>query len=600
MKKIILPFTLLFGLQSTAQLFIPLEELASEELGWIQVKKYTAPAKSIKVGNRTYSSAQIRNCELFIEWMQQSYLPTGCLGDAKYYVNELPGTSYESQQKNALPHLYGAYSRLYMFLKKDPKGKLVPQTGLSDYWRIEVNQLEHITNHVPFISTPDQYYFVMPHYDNAVKGHDFKKEFDFLGFSNHPNLAPYRHFYQQKNAGAGNQYVTILTANNKLPFEEVTIGEFLTRAEQQLPEWQKREKRSNELLAKALENLARIKEKYKSRWNDIARLHYPWGQIGFYDFVNANPGYNDMLDEEANTTSFPLMKISKATIDLCKTDQPQWIVIRWDQGLVNNSYAVHKMESILNNFNFAFVHDYFFNPEKLKSKTYSPLRSPLEKKQVVVTAASEETKKATADKSVFFFEDFSTTAIGNSSSNWTSNLTNGKKAIVTSLPGADGNWLELRGHAVTSSFKKPLPSNFELSYDVSVPKGFAWGGKRLDMVLMKENNSSPSSFRFSVRPGFDGREGESEMENNSAPGYENGTKYFKTPGFSNNLTANRVKIRIRKEGETIQVFVDENKITSIFKAIPASQVFNFLKFSQIGSDNETQKYFISNIRIIAL
>ncbi len=602
MKRKLFPFFLLFAVSTNAQLFIPLEELADQEIGWVQIRKFTQPAKPLKSGNRSYSAKQVRNCELFIEWLQQSYLPKGCLGNTKYYLNALPGVSYESQLKNALPHMYGAYAQQYMFLKKDAKGKLVPQTGLSDYWRIEVNQLEYISNGVPFISTPDQYYFVMPYYhDNAKSDYDFKKEDEFLGFRNNPNIASYTHFYQPKNSGAGLQYVVLMSPNKKMPFEEVTIGEFLTQAQQQLPEWQKRENRSHDLLMKAQQNLNRIIEKYKNRWNEVARLRSPWGQISFYDFVNATPGYDDMLEHHENITTFPLLKVNKTAMALTKTDQPQWIVIRWDAGLTNSSYAVHKMESILNNFNFNYVHDYFFAPDKIKGQAYQPLRSLTEKKPVILTAASEESKKAAADKNVLFFDDFSSSPANTVVNGWTSNLVNGKRAFVIDHNAAGGKWLELQGHSVVTSFiKKPLSENFELSYNVSVPKGFTWGGKRLDMVLAKDNNSTGASFRFSISPGYDGREGETQVENNFGQGFENGTKWYKAPGFSNNTNTNKVTVRIRKTGEGIQVYIDHNKIADYPKAMPANQQFNFLKFSHIGSSDETQKYFITDIRIIKL
>ena len=47
----------------------------------------------------------------------------------------------------------------------------------------------------------------------------------------------------------------------------------------------------------------------------------------------------------------------------------------------------------------------------------------------------------------------------------------------------------------------------------------------------------------------------------------------------------------------MEVFVDTKKILNIEKAIPADLLLNFLSFSHISSDNETEKYFISNVKI---
>ena len=95
-------------------------------------------------------------------------------------------------------------------------------------------------------------------------------------------------------------------------------------------------------------------------------------------------------------------------------------------------YIIHLHESILNNFNFDYVYNYFFNPEKVKGQTYKPLRSPSFKEAVVVTEASETSKKITADKNVFFFEDFSTTAPGKKPIGWQTKFANsGTTAVVT-------------------------------------------------------------------------------------------------------------------------------------------------------------------------
>lgn len=338
MKKTILLFIIGWGVNAAAQRYtdrigFKLEDIADSTFGWIQVKKYSQPPKPVQVGERLYSAKQIRYCEMFTEWMQQSYVPKGCLGEVKYFVNEKAGTSYESQVKKSLPHLYGAYSRLYMFLKRGDKGKIVPQNGLADYWHIEANQLEYISAPVPFISTPDQYYFVMPHYHKGVRADmtSDKTGSELSGFDTHKNIQAYTHFYiPPKIIGDEAHYIVIMTQDNELPFEKVTIGEFLTKSEEQFPFWQKKEGRTAEQIAVAKKNLERLKEKYRNKWNDVAHLRYPYGQIGFIDFINATEGHSDMLEYGPETTTFPILKVNKKTLALCKTDQPQWIVIRWE------------------------------------------------------------------------------------------------------------------------------------------------------------------------------------------------------------------------------------------------------------------------------
>src|SRR4030095_2376247 len=103
-----------------------------------------------------------------------------------------------------------------------------------------------------------------------------------------------------------------------ISFEKITIGEFFTQVEKRLPVWQKIEPASAEQFARAQKNLQRLKEKYKNKWNDIAELKLS-AQISLFTFVNATEGYDDMFDNKGYT-SFPILKVNKSALALCKTD----------------------------------------------------------------------------------------------------------------------------------------------------------------------------------------------------------------------------------------------------------------------------------------
>lgn len=596
-----------------------LESIADSDIGWMKIYKYSNPPKGKTLGNRIYSAKQIGNCEQFVKWIQQSYLPKGCLGDAGYYQNAIPKFSGTNSQlgnainmhRNALPHLYGAYAKMYMFLKKDAQGKFAPQNNLAEYWHIEANQLQYISKPVSFISSTDEYYFVLPDFKDNKKGYDEKDKAaaNLMGFDNHKNISDYKHFYiPPKTIGDNPYYVVIMTKNNELPFEKITIGEFLTQAEKQLPAWQNITPVSTEQYASAQKNLARLKEKYRSKWNEVARLQLSTN-ISLIDFVNGWEGRDDFFENkdsygnEGYSSTFPILKVKKTAHELCKTDQPQWLVIRWTMGMPNEPFNIHLHESILNNFNFKYVYDFFFQPEKVNGQAYKPLRSPLVNEQPAVIEASDKSKKITADKNVFFFEDFSTTVIGKKPNGWQALLANaGTTAIVKNPEGLDGNWVELRGHYIKSTgLKKPLPENFTLTYDIAVPQNFTWGAKGLTMLLGKETSpgNAESFIMLRLRPGFDGRDGEAELETKfpAPPGYANGTKWYKATGFSNDKKVNRITVTIKKKEEMLQVFIDKTKIAEYEKAIPFSHLFNALSFDCNGNSGENDKYFISNIKI---
>jgi len=618
MKKIILLAILAATLKVQAQpvyvdrIGFKLESIDDIDIGWMEIRKHTTAPKGKQLGNRIYSAKQIDNCQKFVEWMQQSYLPKGCLGNVTYFQNYIPIFSGSNSRlgnainmhAQALPLMYGAQTKVHMFLKKDAQGKFVPQTSHGDYWYIEANQLQYISNPVSFISSPDEYYFVMPDYSSHPKGYsaDDKAASNLMDFANHKNIAGYKHFYIPHS-----QYVVIITKDNEeLPFEKITIGEFFTQAEKQLPVWQKTDPTSAENFALAQKNLARLKEKYKIKWNDVAELKLSGTQITLYDFVNAKEGYDDMFDNKdiygkvGVHTTFPILKVKKTALALCKTDQPQWLVIRWTMSMPNQQYNIHLHESVLNNFNFEYAYDYFFNPEKVKGQTYKPLRSPSFKEAVVVTEASEASKKNTADKNIHFFEDFSTTATGKKPTAWRSQY-GLEGGIVKQLDGLEGNWILITDNTITpNQLKKPLPQNFTLTFDLVAAQNFTWGAKRLHFKLAKETSpgNEESFLDLGLRPGFDGRDGDVSLETKfpSPPGYSNGSNSFVAPGFSNNKKNNRISVTIKKKEETLQVYMDNTLIADYQKAIPAAHLFNALSFYSYNSGTN-DKYYISNIKI---
>ncbi len=627
MKKIILITLIAVAITSQAQpvyvdrIGFKLESIADIDIGWMEIRKHTTPPKGKQLGERIYSAKQIDNCEKLVEWMQQSYLPKGCLGNATYYQNTIPKFSPTNSvlgnainmHTQALPLMYGAQTKIHMFLKKDEKGKFVPQTSHGEYWQIEANQLQYISNEITFISSTEEYYFILPDFKNNPQGYSFddKAKSNLLGFDNHKSIKGYKHFLIPPGPFIEYpQFVVIMTKDNEeLPFEKVTIGEYFTEAEKKFAVWQKITPVSAEKYSTAQKNLARLKEKYKNKWNDIAELKLGKTDITLQDFANATEGYDDMFHnkdiygKEGIHTTFPILKVKKSARELCKTDRPQWIVVRWSWGMENQPFHLHLHESILNNFNFEYVYNYFFNPEKVKGQPYKPLRSPTFKEAVVVAEASETNKKNTADKNVFFFEDFSTTAIGKIPIGWQTKLANsGTTAIVSNPDGLDGNWVELRGHYINATvLKKPLPQNFTLTYELAVPQNFTWGAKGLTMLLSKETSpgNAESFIKLKLRPGSNGSDGEATLETKftSPPGYLTGTKWYVANGFSNNKKNNQITVAIKKSEEKLQVFIDKTKIAEYEKAIPAAHLFNALSFDCNGNSAEKDKYFISNIKI---
>jgi hypothetical protein len=221
---------------------------------------------------------------------------------------------------------------------------------------------------------------------------------------------------------------------------------------------------------------------------------------------------------------------------------------------------------------------------------------------VVVTEASEARKSNIADKNTFFFEDFSTTVIGKNPIGWRSDLgSQGNKSVIARLDGLDGNWAVIEDYKITpNQLKKPLPQNFTLRVDLVASQNFTWGAKGLTFELSKETSpgNAESYLKLKLRPGYDGKDGEATLETKfpSPPGYSNETKWLVASGFSNNKKNNLITVTIKKMGETLQVFIDKNKIADYEKAIPTALLFNTMSFSS-GNSGANDKFYISNIKI---
>ena len=150
-----------------------------------------------------------------------------------------------------------------------------------------------------------------------------------------------------------------------------------------------------------------------------------------------------------------------------------------------------------------------------------------------------------------FFEDFSTTAIGQKPIGWYAKTNHaGIAPVVASLEGTETHWVILAGNSlIPNGLKKPLPHNFTFSYDVSVPENFTWGAKGLILVLAKEKSEGVSEAFISLklRPGSGGANGEVTLETKFPAAYANGTKYYVAEGFSNNKKLNHITSHKKKE-----------------------------------------------------
>lgn len=593
--------------------------IADSSFGWMKIHNYKGFKTSKTLGNRIFSAAQLSICDSFVNWMQASYIPKGTIGDVRKVI--MPEIGLYNKHQQFAPQGYGATSYTWTLHMKNGKPTPIQETEIP--WGITANEVPGRA--MENLCTNGDYYFFMEETDhfknmvpeNLVAKYDIKSLPQFAGFhTTHSNASRY-------DRNANFVEAVLLCKDNKLPFIQVTVGDLLNKAdklihtehENKLKDIREKNKDNqksidyftgyeNENYQKALKTLAKHNDKYKSNLQEPAYIHSLFSSI---DFTNGMDIFTRRYIAEAGSVEgkFPVYKFAPGIVEQSKQDKPLWIRVTWYWTMTEERIR-HMHESIINNFNFQYLYDFFYAPEKVKGQPYKPLRSPYTKEVVVVTEKSNAAKKAAQDNSSHFFEDFSSNPAGQKPAEWYSETSQqGSYSKVVTLPGTSEKWLEVKGHygLIPNHLKKPLPQNFELSFDIAVPKGFTWGAKAFEVYLGTEGRFIENGRRLLLRlkPGFDGRAGETSLQGNFGSDYFAGAKtYYDAPGFSNNGDINHIKVMLKKQGESLAYFIDGKPVAAVAKAIPANAQFNWLQFNHSRSDAPAEKYFITNIKITKL
>jgi hypothetical protein len=591
------------------------QQIQDSSFGWMKLYHFKGAKAARALGNRSFSIAQLSVCDSFANWIQASYIPKGTIGDVRRVI--MPEIGLYNKHQLFSPQGYGATSYTWTLQMKNGKPTPIQETEIP--WGITANEVPGIS--MEKLCTNGDYYFFMEELDPFDPG--LTKE--VVNKYNIKTLPQFSTFYTQHSTAsrydrnAGIVDAVLLCKNNQLPFIKVTIGDLLDKAgklitdehEKKIKDIREKNKDNQKSIdyftnyentnyQKALLTYDKHKEKYKNRLNDWAAIP------SNFDYIDFSNGYDiftrmQMNESGSSVKTFPVYKFGPGIVEQSKQDKPLWIRVTWSWMLADERTR-HMHESIINNFNFQYLYDFFYDTEKVKGKAYQPLHSPYTKEAVVITERSTAFKKAATDNTTHFFEDFSSNMISQKPTGWYSETNSqGSYSKVVTITGEEGKWLELKGHSglVPNELKKPLPQNFTLSYDVIVPKDFTWGGKGLEMFIAKEKTAGNMEhfIRIRIKPGYSGRVGAGELETKLPPAYASGTKYYELPGFSNDKIINRITIMIKKKDETLELYADKKLIATYYKAMPADIQFNTVSFSHGRSDNETEKYFISNIKI---
>ena len=577
---------------------IPPVTVADKELGWIKVYDFKPTTEPLKVDTRVYSAAQRNIAVDLANWMQASYNPIGGLGDVVRTFPRLSG---------AVPHSYGVVGRIYDSLKYGAGGKIEPYTGDGYTWNVMVNGL--FGQSAEAINTPERYYFTLP---NPVQNGFSEELVKAVDLSGHPFLGRFPASLASFSTN-GNRKFVLLSKDGRLPFVKLTRGEYLdalgiaiTRTyeldKKKLSEAEQGDPQRiarwiapiEERAAKRREVLAANREKYKNRLQETAEISTVDPDIKLENLPDVFEGNG------GSRLRLPVYTIDGATLERCKSDAPQWIVVSWSAEL-KNPVGKHLYDAVVDQFNMEYIYNRFFDPEKVKGLPYKPRPA---RAATVAADASSASKTLAADPNVYFFDDFSRTPIGKPALDWKSSLTNtGVSSLVVERSGLEGHWVSVSGFTVAPrQLKGPLPPDFTVSFDLVAARDYTWGMRGMTFRLSKglANSGTDSIFSVRLRPGFDGKDGETVIEGKfpGAAADYNQTKWVAAPGFSNNQQNNRITVRIRKQGEMVQVFIGQTKVAEYPKAIPGALLFDAVSFDLQQQPGPNDQMFISNVKIV--
>jgi hypothetical protein len=621
------------------------QRIEDSVIGWKKIYSFKGKQyKPLIVEGQTFSPYQQSLRDTFITWMQRTYKPIGGFGDI--YQKDFT----TRQNKGPRPQGIGMDAMIYSMQRNERTGKyeMIYNEAHNDL-SIYTNLL-YGTNPIQLFCSPDGHFFTMPR-DNYASTFTDKNIINIVkdfGLHEGDRFSKYMVYFPSKS------WVTVvLTPGNQLPIVQLTKGEVLEQCQKGLirnVEEQKKEARlmssnnpsyyagvikdlDEKLYPQCVKNLNALKEKYKNKLNEPAVLY---GQQGpsFSEFSSTSSLPTLFVEDwYQNIPGFPAYRYTKEAVENSKKDKPLWVSVTWQPQLPNTgvkAYEVHR--AMLRYFNFDYVYDYFFNPEKVKGKPYTVTNADEQQARI-----QQLRKHYTADvkkslpAGVFFADDFSDNSDGSRPKGWNDSKGRTPAAIV-SLNNKPGKWVQL-GHmnelSPSTSLKKPLPENFTLEFDVATDEFNARTGGALKLSLSSYPvnaegwvvpNSKGTLMEWHIVSGNEADNNNNNFRGEAKPvinstiaGYDGNYSFtYALREFTNKKTVLHAVVKI-KNGQAV-FFINGKQIAEskdfkqdyckecICKGIPANTLFRTISFT-----NTTQSWrpdgkqdvnvYISNIKI---
>lgn len=193
-------------------------------------------------------------------------------------------------------------------------------------------------------------------------------------------------------------------------------------------------------------------------------------------------------------------------------------------------------------------------------------------------------------------EDFTQDAIGDFPAKWN---TNASGEIVT-IAGKSGRWLKLtRAGFFLPEFITELPDNFTLEFDLAVPPTFSAGFplqtaivQLADPKRVADWQTGPNSFIVTAHPGSADGTSQAIPRQDSTSAAANQTR---TPQLAAGR-GNPIHISMWRQRQRVRVYMNQEKVWDLPRAVSASAKFNALMFFVPGGCGDCE-YYLANLRV---
>ena len=608
-------------------------------IGWQKILTSADKPKIYEARGRTFSIKQQENMHKIIEWMQKSYTPVAGTGTYQ--------TRLYSNENDYNPHQYGvdfrvwnvSYSPDYL----DAKGHFKPVSEEYNRFDVSVNMIPG-SYPISFINTQEQFLFTWP--ADGFVTRDDSKEDEKIDPRINPNVYKFITRINEKQT-------VFLAPGNKLPVDEVTIGEYLQLAEKAFDselqkekerinnQWQDQKTRDKVLQiymdnsdARFRNTVKQLRVKYQDNLQDQAVLRDM--QPRAHDFYgDVDPFKIDAMAQKLKHY-YPVYKLEPGVIEKCFSDQPQWIAISFPHKTKEDGNQEYEMyRSVTENFNYEYAWNYFFDPEKVKGKPYKPANEEQMNARLHGYRGKSSGQKPAATsqvslpENVYFMDNFSGNPDGSKPAGWYFSST-GKHSKVKEIKDIPGKWVQLGYNNAFSStsMKKPLPESFTLEYDIATDDFSTRTGGSAVLYLssfplrtdgMEDINGDGTTIEVTITSGYAGDfdninySGAAKIDIHSKPSvnkdnFSEGIFYtYALREFTNEK--NKVHVAVSLKSGELKLLINgkEVAVSSDFKmtygtpciscSLPAGTKFKTVYWKNTTTDAENVNVYFSNVKI---